>query len=715
MPTLTEIRKKYPEYDRVSDDVLAEALYKKHYSDRPREVFNKAIGYTPQQKPDLQSSEYRMKLFNEALTNKPVNTNIAEDIQESILGLPGTAYNVIASAPSEIGGAALMGLTDPKKFGKEIATGVGEAGVGAINLAPNVLNYFLRKGGVGKQVPTLDVNVADYTGVGEVEPGSGLLRGSASFIPFLGAAGKIGKLGNISRPLQVAGAGAAQAASQNQDPLQAALLAGTMEKGISKIGAKNPLSMKNMVENLEIPLEQVKKNAAVAGDTNTPLGSIIESPSLKELQENVLAPIPFSGVKESFQKTGKDIVKKGEDLVQSLAEGKKVPEDIPESLMKSIQSQAKEVTAKKDKLFQLRNERAEELGLTTKRERFRNEAQKLLSQVEQDPITAALQNPADINFLKKIVGNEGFYNYDYSTGAKIHPDYSLNSPVLLKELGDRAYEAYLNHDRRKAEIFTKLKTSLEKDINSVIESSNDPVLQDRHADAYYYYDKEFNKYNKPEVQKILKGDLNSDELISKYLKTGGRTDRAKKIDELKKIVPPDQRQFIAYDYYSNAFDDRGLNVPKLKNLHKQLGDRQKEALLKPEQLKQMNDFVRLAEMNPEAFSTMFNVKNGSRTLAMIAMAGGGAGGAIGTMVGGILGSIGGAAVGAGLTTPISIMIARKLNTKLNDPGFRKMVISEIEKQQNKPLSNNQKQDIIVSLRNSLGHETDKTDEVNVKK
>jgi hypothetical protein len=52
MPTLSEIREKYPEYDRVDDQTLADALYKKHYSHAPREKFNEAIGFKPQEEQE---------------------------------------------------------------------------------------------------------------------------------------------------------------------------------------------------------------------------------------------------------------------------------------------------------------------------------------------------------------------------------------------------------------------------------------------------------------------------------------------------------------------------------------------------------------------------------------------------------------------------------------------------------------------------------------
>ena len=46
MPTIQEIRQKYPQYSDMSDDQLAGALHSKFYSDIPRDDFNKRIGLT---------------------------------------------------------------------------------------------------------------------------------------------------------------------------------------------------------------------------------------------------------------------------------------------------------------------------------------------------------------------------------------------------------------------------------------------------------------------------------------------------------------------------------------------------------------------------------------------------------------------------------------------------------------------------------------------
>jgi hypothetical protein len=55
MATLTEIRNQYPQYADLPDDVLANALYKKFYSDVPRAEFDSKVGLKPAQAPASQT------------------------------------------------------------------------------------------------------------------------------------------------------------------------------------------------------------------------------------------------------------------------------------------------------------------------------------------------------------------------------------------------------------------------------------------------------------------------------------------------------------------------------------------------------------------------------------------------------------------------------------------------------------------------------------
>lgn len=59
MPTLAEIRTQYPQYEDMSDEALAGALYKKFYSDMDRAEFNKKIGATTAAQPEQPRGFFR--------------------------------------------------------------------------------------------------------------------------------------------------------------------------------------------------------------------------------------------------------------------------------------------------------------------------------------------------------------------------------------------------------------------------------------------------------------------------------------------------------------------------------------------------------------------------------------------------------------------------------------------------------------------------------
>lgn len=65
MPTLTEIRQQFPQYSDLSDQDLADGLYKKFYQDLPREEFEKKIGI--QRKPEPTIADTLMDVGSQAV------------------------------------------------------------------------------------------------------------------------------------------------------------------------------------------------------------------------------------------------------------------------------------------------------------------------------------------------------------------------------------------------------------------------------------------------------------------------------------------------------------------------------------------------------------------------------------------------------------------------------------------------------------------------
>lgn len=109
MPTINDIRARYPQYNDLSDDQLADAIYRKSYSDMPRDQFNARIGYQP--KP-VSADQYVKSAKDAADTalrenlriiNAGVQANPSEAQSTGVTG-PGAAYatrsrGVVAQAP----------------------------------------------------------------------------------------------------------------------------------------------------------------------------------------------------------------------------------------------------------------------------------------------------------------------------------------------------------------------------------------------------------------------------------------------------------------------------------------------------------------------------------------------------------------------------------------------------------------------------------------
>ena len=117
MPTITEVRQKYPQYDDLSDDQLAGALHKKFYSDMPADEFRTKIGMTPP--PELAAPVPAAEPASIADVSKGVGAGL----------LQGGAY--VAGLPGDLLSAVDAGVRNiPRLFGAPAATMPERTGIG---------------------------------------------------------------------------------------------------------------------------------------------------------------------------------------------------------------------------------------------------------------------------------------------------------------------------------------------------------------------------------------------------------------------------------------------------------------------------------------------------------------------------------------------------------------------------------------------------------
>lgn len=167
MPTLTEIREQFPQYADMPDDVLADALHRKFYSDIPREEFDAKIG-----------------LLKESPVRAEVRKEIAADRAK---GIPTGDYGLLRLAVqgTTLGGAdeAIAGMATPIEMFRRRTLNPAKAYEYAKAREDLLLEEARKNAGLAG-------NVAEIGG--GVVSGIGLARAGLALAPRAGLLGKAG-------------------------------------------------------------------------------------------------------------------------------------------------------------------------------------------------------------------------------------------------------------------------------------------------------------------------------------------------------------------------------------------------------------------------------------------------------------------------------------------------------------------------------------------
>lgn len=102
MPILEDIRAKHPEYGAMSDQQLADAIYKQYYSDMPRDQFDAKIGFN---KKDALQSTYQSALDKVRQTQYP---GMSDEQWQQVVKVAFPAYSLKDQGQA----GQLFGLTD---------------------------------------------------------------------------------------------------------------------------------------------------------------------------------------------------------------------------------------------------------------------------------------------------------------------------------------------------------------------------------------------------------------------------------------------------------------------------------------------------------------------------------------------------------------------------------------------------------------------------
>ena len=529
------------------------------------------------------------------------------------------------------------------KLPRNLATGLLNMGRGFANTPHNVAGLLGHSNAIPEFAPS-NFDYGEALGLPKDKTLSDkILQGIGQYGPSLAIPGS-------TLPRLIAGQ-AAFGATQDENPLKGAteggiggLAGGLLGKGIQKgISALRPSKLFRG----NLSPEQLAKNIKITEGTETPLGSVIDSPSLKKFHENVLPNVLGSGAEKTMQRTAEAVTQKGEDLLHGMRGGAPVYEDYGVKIKNALKESASKVEREKIAKFRNVNEIADKAGVKTSRKNLRGEAGNILNQIESDPDLAKFTNSSDIKLLKDIYG------------IKNNPEFSLKETDILRgKIGEHAHEANIKGEKPKAAIYQRLKNALEKDVDSSIENSSIHELKNARKEAMDYYKNEYAPFQDKDLQKFIKKGGDPDLLLNHFLRAG-KNDRSILLQKLTKQMKSNKEgspeNLLSSAYLAPAYEGGKLNPTKLNTLYHKLGPKQRKELFGVEQNKALKDYTSLVHKNKEAFNLMFNPKTGAR-----------------------LGQLGSAyALGAG-HIPALIgggLLARGANKLITSPKFREKLVN----------------------------------------
>jgi hypothetical protein len=302
-----------------------------------------------------------------------------------------------------------------------------------------------------------------------------------------------------------------------------------------------------------------------------------------------------------MQQTANQVTAQGENLMGKI--GEKLPEgDKTEILQTALDKASREATQEKNADYNKVNKIADESGMVVGRSNLQTKAQQILEDIDQSPELKRELPPDLLSDLQQYARN--------SEGNSLKL-----SNIFKGKLNDKTNDYYVNGKTYEAGIHRDLKNALGQDIEGAIKDSNNPELKTAYDEAQKNYGLKFKPFEDPDIVKFTRKGGDPDILLSHFLK-GGINDRGTLLSKLTSKLPEDLKELPLHMYLSKAIDETGrLNPLKFRTLYKNLGEKQREALVSdPVMRRQIDKYVRTVGLNTDSFTTMFNPKTGQRHL-----------------------------------------------------------------------------------------------------
>lgn len=525
------------------------------------------------------------------------------------LGIGADAQRPVKDVAKERFAGMGRGFTDVGEGIKQASLGVGEK-TGMVD--PGRYDEYTRQVDAERKL-------YEETPAGR-NPVTQAVRSASSSAPMMAAFGPLGMEGGLLAKMltgAATGAGLEGASftpgneSKALNMVKGATI-GAAIPGVPAIARElTPTSLISRLVGSELSPKELARNLEVTAGTQTGLGDVIGSPSLKYIQENVLSKVPFTGAEQSVKQTGKEILDRGENIVNKYLGANhhtEVSDKLGEALVKADTTQTKI----KNELYKVVDDEADksgfQLSLPNFSDKLREHANALVS-----------GNYFDFEpKIKKLVT-------DISAGNNIRNLSVKEANIAASKLSRMANQYGQSADpgnRNAARVLGELSRSLKGDVKTEIKNSGNKTLINAFDTAEKNYGENFSDFLEKDLMKFTHGNKSPDDLLTAFLKTGKKTDKADQLEKLMNVIPEKDHDLVRSAYFSRAIegpeDMKVVNPNKLRTLWTDLGDNQKKVLIPDAaERRQFDNYVMLVDKNQKAVNLMWNPQTGQVNSSII--------------------------------------------------------------------------------------------------
>ncbi len=599
---------------------------------------------------------------------------VGEDVWTGAKAAFPATLQMVKEIPGQL--ADIAGVTDQGEYSTQrarriIKSNASKGARGLANAPANVIDYLREKELIPDWMRAArpdTANKIDYDkkyGLEGERPGDALLGIGAQM-----AANPFGKL-----------TPAAWAIGQNENPITAQLMPQIL-KGVPKgiLGTveavrNTPITpsgaFAKYADSVGTPAE-IAKNAQAAQGTQSLLGDVIKSPSIKNTFENVTSEVPFAGGKKILGNVAKELDKKADAVLNDLKGNKAISGDENIFVQRLVNNAFDMARKEKNNLYRDVDKISQDSNFDLRTPKLVDELFQNADAIRQSPILLS-----DAKFRR------GF-NSLFDKMANDEPLNLAEVKTMLNDFnmyGSKLEKSISSADKFYGQMFKDVSRVGRDEIRTRIQDSKIPGLKDAYEKADRNYAENYAPFLEKDIHKFFQEDTNAHTIVRDIINPSKKIDNPATIERIQNIMPKGNENLLGYTYLRNAFDKEGvLNLNELTTLVNALGKRQFESLFpKVENRQQILDFVRLSKMNAEARNLFFNPKTGGRTPS--------------TMVkGGVFGAglalvLAGQPLKAMAVVGVPIAAAKYFNSKVSSSKFRDAVVKKIIKQQGKnPLS-----------------------------